>query len=142
MPNHRQFEPRPPFPASTADYTDRLVHLLSVSSALREDSRNLVSQLRGSIHEMRELRGQLRSQRGAERTAEPLSRHDDLCVRFGLTRRESDVARLLARGQSNASIARQLRISAHTARHHTQSILSKLAVHSRGEAAAKLRGSA
>jgi hypothetical protein len=28
----------------------------------------------------------------------------------------------------------------HTARHHTQRILSKLEVHSRGEAGAKLRG--
>jgi DNA-binding NarL/FixJ family response regulator len=89
---------------------------------------------------MRELRGQLRSQVGAAR-AIPLNGTDGLCARYGLTRRELDVAMLLARGKSNVSIAQQLRISAHTARHHTQSILSKLEVHSRGEAAAKLRGS-
>ena len=117
------------------------MRLLSAFTALRQDSRDLVRKLRGSIHEMRELRGQLRIQAGATRTGGPASWLDDLCVRYGLTRRELEVAKLLARGKSNASIAQQLRISAHTARHHTQSILSKLEVHTRGEAAAKLRGS-
>jgi DNA-binding NarL/FixJ family response regulator len=51
---------------------------------------------------------------------------------MGLTRREAQVARLLARGRSNQAIAQELNISAHTARHHTQRILSKLEVHSRG----------
>jgi DNA-binding NarL/FixJ family response regulator len=142
MPNHRQFEPPPAFSPWVPDYTDRLAHLFSAFSALRQDSRNLVHQLRGSIHQMRELRGQLRAQVGAERlSGAPQSSPDHLCARYGLTRREVDVAKLLASGKSNASIAQELRISAHTARHHTQSILAKLAVHSRGEAAAKLRGS-
>jgi DNA-binding NarL/FixJ family response regulator len=57
-----------------------------------------------------------------------------------LTRREAEVAELLSQGRSNQAIARALNISEHTARHHTQRILSKLEVHSRGEAGAKLRG--
>jgi DNA-binding NarL/FixJ family response regulator len=87
---------------------------------------------------MRELRVQLRSQTTG-RTAARKTWPDDLCERYGLTRRELEVARLLARGKSNAVIADELRISGHTARHHTQRILSKLAVHSRSEAGAKLR---
>lgn len=142
MPNYRQFEPRPAVPPWAPDGTDRLVHLLSVFSALREDSRDLVSKLRGSIHQMRELRGQLRTQVAPAPNGGPPRWPDDLSARYGLTRRELEVAKLLARGKSNASIAHELRISAHTARHHTQSILSKLAVHSRSEAAAKLHGSA
>ncbi|HZN99276.1 MAG TPA: LuxR C-terminal-related transcriptional regulator, partial [Gemmatimonadales bacterium] len=59
--------------------------------------------------------------------------------RFGLTQREEQVAILLAHGRSNQTIARELQISVHTARHHTQRILSKLQVHSRGEAGAKIR---
>jgi DNA-binding NarL/FixJ family response regulator len=134
---HSQFEP--PYASGWApDYSDRLSHLLRTFSALREDSRNLVDQLRGSIHQMRELRGRLRAEVGAGSSG--VWKPDDPTARYGLTRRELEVAKLLARGKSNAAIAGHLRISAHTARHHTQSILSKLAVHSRGEAAAKLRG--
>jgi DNA-binding CsgD family transcriptional regulator len=58
---------------------------------------------------------------------------------FGLTQREAQVARLLSQGRSNQAIARDLEISEHTARHHTQRILAKLEVHSRGEAGAKIR---
>ncbi len=54
---------------------------------------------------------------------------------FSLTAREANVALLLARGASNAGIASELRISQHTARHHTESVLGKLNVHTRGEVA-------
>ncbi len=53
-----------------------------------------------------------------------------------LTRREREVLALLAQGADNAAIARALVISPQTARTHIQNILSKLAVHSRLEAAA------
>lgn len=59
---------------------------------------------------------------------------------YGLTERESDVARLLAEGRRNWAIATELGISPHTARHHTQRVLAKLGVHSRAEAVARLRG--
>jgi DNA-binding CsgD family transcriptional regulator len=49
----------------------------------------------------------------------------------GLTLREVDVLRLLRRRRSNAEISRTLAISEHTARHHTESVLSKLGLHSR-----------
>jgi DNA-binding NarL/FixJ family response regulator len=43
-----------------------------------------------------------------------------------LTRRESQVLRLIAEGASNKEIARRLGISAHTAKFHVASILQKL----------------
>lgn len=52
---------------------------------------------------------------------------------FGLTRMEARVARMLAQGLTNAEIAQSQFISAHTARHHTESVLLKLGVHSRRE---------
>jgi two-component system nitrate/nitrite response regulator NarL len=53
-----------------------------------------------------------------------------------LTAREHDVLRLLVEGGSSAVIAGRLSISAHTVRSHIRSILPKLEVHSRLEAAA------
>ncbi len=45
----------------------------------------------------------------------------------------SRVARLLAERRSNQGTAADLRISAHTARHHTPRVLQKLGVRSRSE---------
>jgi DNA-binding NarL/FixJ family response regulator len=96
--------------------------------------------LHGSIHELRELRSNLQKQHTVGSAPENGgSREIDLARRFGLTRREVQVAHLLAQGRSNQTIARELNISAHTARHHTQRVLSKLEVHSRGEAGEKIR---
>lgn len=52
-----------------------------------------------------------------------------------LTERETEVLRLLARGQSNKEIARQLTISDKTAKTHVGNILGKLGVPSRTQAA-------
>lgn len=55
-----------------------------------------------------------------------------------LTRRERQVAELLARGDSNADIAIQLGISPHTARRHTESVLLKLGVRARAQVGPRL----
>lgn len=53
-----------------------------------------------------------------------------------LTERERDVLALLAEGADSDTVAERCRISRNTVRTHVQSILSKLNVHSRLEAAA------
>ena len=49
----------------------------------------------------------------------------------GLTNRQLDVARLVARGLSNAEIAERLYLSRKTVDHHVSAILTKLALPSR-----------
>lgn len=53
------------------------------------------------------------------------SREPDL-TSFGLTSRESDVARLVAAGHATKEIAVKLQISFHTARHHKERVFAKL----------------
>jgi len=55
----------------------------------------------------------------------------ELRRRFGLTPRESEVARLLADRSSNEEIAGKLGISVHTVRRHCERVLSKLAINTR-----------
>jgi DNA-binding CsgD family transcriptional regulator len=61
-----------------------------------------------------------------------------LQAHFGLTRKQSVVARLLAQGYSNGQIAKSLFLSPHTAHHHTEQVLLKLGVDSRAKVAARL----
>lgn len=58
---------------------------------------------------------------------------DVLLDRFKLTRAERDVAHLLAEGRSSATIAQLLGVTIHTARRHTERVLSKLEIRSRAE---------
>lgn len=60
--------------------------------------------------------------------------------RFGLTRREAEVARGLAQGLANDILAEALCISPHTARRHTERVMAKLDVVSRAQVAAALLG--
>ena len=53
-----------------------------------------------------------------------------------LTPREADIAELVAKGRSNAEIAKALELSLFTVKNHVSSILMKLQVRSRTEAAA------
>jgi DNA-binding CsgD family transcriptional regulator len=103
-------------------------------------------------------RARLREARtiAAELAATPLlARIDDLTARgrlsddphtpmrgstandFGLTRRELDVLRVLARGRSNPQIATELFITTNTVATHVARILNKLGVATRTEAAAR-----
>ncbi len=54
-----------------------------------------------------------------------------------LTQRERDVLRLIIEGKSNAEIANDLIISVHTAKAHVCSILQKLCITDRVQAAVK-----
>lgn len=58
--------------------------------------------------------------------------------RFGLTRREAEVALLLARGLANDAAADALCISPHTVRRHTERVMAKLSVVARGQVAAAI----
>ena len=55
----------------------------------------------------------------------------ELRVAFGLRGREPQVALLAAEGLSNAAIAQQLRLSAHTVRHYLERVLTRMGLHSR-----------
>ncbi len=59
----------------------------------------------------------------------------DRLLRSTLTARESEILRELARGLTNREIGSELRISENTVRNHVQSLLSKLGVSDRTEAA-------
>jgi DNA-binding CsgD family transcriptional regulator len=52
-------------------------------------------------------------------------------ARFRLTKREAQIARLLARRASNREIAERLDLSPHTVRHHVENMYAKLGVQSR-----------
>jgi DNA-binding CsgD family transcriptional regulator/tetratricopeptide (TPR) repeat protein len=80
------------------------------------------------------LRRKMRSLgiRGLPRGARESTRTDP----HGLTRREAQVLSFLAQGLRNAAIAQRLFVSAKTVDNHVSSILAKLGVSSRAEAAA------
>ncbi len=73
--------------------------------------------------------------RAAAGDRSPEEQHADMLVKQ-LTDRERQVLQLLAEGSSGVQIAARLSISPNTVRTHVQSILTKLQVHSRLEAAA------
>jgi DNA-binding CsgD family transcriptional regulator len=61
----------------------------------------------------------------------PSGREHDAFLRSGLTAREADVAELVARGASNADIARSLQVTEATVKTHLARIYPKLGVRSR-----------
>ena len=57
---------------------------------------------------------------------------------YGLTEREREITRQIARGAGTAEIARELFLSPHTVRDHVKAVLAKVNVASRGELVATL----
>lgn len=57
---------------------------------------------------------------------------------YGLTNREVEVTRLIARGLGTSQIAAKLFLSPHTVRDHVKAVLEKVGVSSRGELVAKV----
>ena len=68
-----------------------------------------------------------------------LSANGDHTGMGALTSRELEVLRLIEQGRSNKEIATRLSIEVTTVKHHVHSILEKLSVRRRGEAAALVR---
>jgi DNA-binding CsgD family transcriptional regulator len=64
---------------------------------------------------------------------------DSLRARFGLSRREAEVAVLLADRRTDAEIAAALGISWHTVRSHVERVFASLQCHTRRDAAEKLK---
>ncbi|MEA2331639.1 MAG: hypothetical protein QOH58_1777 [Thermoleophilaceae bacterium] len=57
---------------------------------------------------------------------------------YGLTEREQEVTRLVLQGESTATIAERLVVSAHTVQQHLKSIFDKTGVHSRRDLVGKV----
>lgn len=73
-----------------------------------------------------------------QRVGPPVPAPLDLMRRFGLTRREAEVAHWLAYGRSDREIATELGLSRHTVRHHAEAVFVKLGVTSRKALALQL----
>jgi len=67
-----------------------------------------------------------------------LPSNENLRRRFGLTSRQSEVARLLAERLSNEEVAEMLGITVNTARTHCERVLGKLGVRTRNHVRAAL----
>jgi DNA-binding NarL/FixJ family response regulator len=122
---------------------ERVKLLLATLASHQSDRRLLLESIRLSLDELKSLRASFEERRTREggvsvRGHPPLVVH--LQQHYDLTPRESEVAILLTQGASNVDIASALRISPHTARHHTQAVLSKIGARSRAEVGAKVRG--
>jgi DNA-binding CsgD family transcriptional regulator len=65
---------------------------------------------------------------------------DLLCRAHELSRRETELVRLLVDGLRTAQIAERLFISPYTVQDHTKAVFRKIGVHSRGELASRISG--
>jgi len=98
-------------------------------------------EVRGSFLGRELLGAEVRVAISLQRIASPAGLSDEtLQKRFGLSEREIQVARCLARGDSTKEIALSCGMSPHTARRHTEKIFVKLGVRNRSQIGPKLRG--
>ncbi|HKU62237.1 MAG TPA: helix-turn-helix transcriptional regulator [Gemmatimonadales bacterium] len=118
----------------------RLAEARDAASTLDEQRRTALTEMRASMRAIRQLSDTLAGLRQQPSSADPRQARDRgalaLAERYGLSLRELEVALLLADGRSNVEIAAAVKVSTHTARHHTQHVLGKLGVRSRSRAAA------
>ncbi|MDH4196536.1 MAG: LuxR C-terminal-related transcriptional regulator [Candidatus Aminicenantes bacterium] len=56
---------------------------------------------------------------------------EDVCVKYGISKREQEIIRLILQGKSNAEIEKELFISVHTVKNHIYNIYQKLHVKNR-----------
>jgi DNA-binding NarL/FixJ family response regulator len=75
--------------------------------------------------------------RRAEPELAPTSESPNISLVEPLTARETEILQLLARGQTNPQIARELVVSPGTVKHHVRHIIAKLGVSDRTQAAVK-----
>ena len=118
----------------------RLAELRGTASTLDEHRRAALAEMRQSMAALRQLGETLALAQATVAQGSAASARSEralaLAERYGLSLRELEVALLLADGHSNLEIATAVKVSTHTARHHTQHVLGKLGVRSRSRAAA------
>ncbi len=117
--------------AKTSSGSHRLLNVSIVVLKGKTAQSTLAVHLFRDVSEAR--RSQLEVQRGLLEASQA-SGHRDGDPRGQLTRRESEVLRLLATGLGNAKIAEMMGISVTTVRNHIDHVLTKLGVHSKLEA--------
>jgi DNA-binding NarL/FixJ family response regulator len=93
-----------------------------------QQAREIIALL-SRVHE-----GELVVDRTTGRTAPAAPRNQAQRVAQFLTPREREVLTRLARGESTATLAKEMGVTRSTARSHVQSVLTKLGVHSQREA--------
>lgn len=77
---------------------------------------------------------------GVERQAPKPLTNAALRDRFGLTPQQARITRQLVRGKSADEIARELRLSVHTVRRHSEAVLSRMGVTSRAALTYRILG--
>ncbi len=86
--------------------------------------------------------GGAKDEPGDARVSTDVTMSPELLADYNLTKREAEVLRWVARGKTNAEIARNLHISAFTVKNHMCRLFQKLDVSNRAQAVSKLVPSA
>ncbi len=118
--------------AKTSSGSYRLLNVSIIVLKGKRAESTLAVHLFRDVSEAR--RSQLDVQRGLLETSQASGQRDGEDPARRLTRRESEVLRLLATGLDNAKIAEVMGISVTTVRNHIDHVLTKLGVHSKLEA--------